>query len=128
MESSLVGRDVEEGRKERRRKRKPCDRKNQPLKVVYISNPMRVQASAAEFRGLVQQLTGQDAPKFPPSASVETPETNVRKIQDDDDDDQQLLLHWAAAIMEDSSDDFLGGSYESLEGIFMRDMVDRLAA
>ncbi|KAG6596170.1 Sigma factor binding protein 1, chloroplastic, partial [Cucurbita argyrosperma subsp. sororia] len=117
MESSLVGREVEEERKERRRNRKPCDRKNQPLKVVYISNPMRVQASAAEFRGLVQELTGQDAPKFPPSASsasVETPETNVRKIQDDDDDDEQLLLHWAA--MEDSSDGFLGGYFHEGHG------------
>lgn len=35
--------------------------KQQPLKVVYISNPMRIETSAAEFRALVQELTGRDA-------------------------------------------------------------------
>ncbi|XP_074564193.1 uncharacterized protein LOC141820722 [Curcuma longa] len=30
----------------------------QPVKVVHISNPMRVTTSAAKFRGLVQRLTG----------------------------------------------------------------------
>ncbi|EES01627.1 hypothetical protein BDA96_03G355500 [Sorghum bicolor] len=32
-----------------------------PIKVVYISNPMRVKTSAAGFRALVQELTGRDA-------------------------------------------------------------------
>ncbi|KAF8716786.1 hypothetical protein HU200_025878 [Digitaria exilis] len=32
-----------------------------PIKVVYISNPMRVETSAAGFRALVQELTGRDA-------------------------------------------------------------------
>ncbi|XP_042466824.1 sigma factor binding protein 1, chloroplastic-like [Zingiber officinale] len=31
------------------------------IKVVYISNPMRVTTSAASFRALVQQLTGPDS-------------------------------------------------------------------
>jgi len=31
------------------------------IKVVYISNPMRVKTSAAGFRALVQELTGRDA-------------------------------------------------------------------
>ncbi|XP_016471588.1 uncharacterized protein LOC107793698 [Nicotiana tabacum] len=35
-----------------------------PVKVVYIANPMKVNTSAAEFRALVQELTGQDA-KYP---------------------------------------------------------------
>ncbi|XP_057549170.1 uncharacterized protein LOC130827459 [Amaranthus tricolor] len=34
---------------------------NKPLKVVHISNPMRYQVTAAEFRALVQGLTGRDA-------------------------------------------------------------------
>lgn len=34
---------------------------NKPLKVVHISNPMKFQATAAEFRALVQGLTGRDA-------------------------------------------------------------------
>lgn len=32
-----------------------------PIKVVYISNPMRVKTNAAGFRALVQELTGRDA-------------------------------------------------------------------
>ncbi|XP_074563958.1 uncharacterized protein LOC141820531 [Curcuma longa] len=35
--------------------------KKKPVKVVYISNPMRVTASAATFRALVQKLTGRDS-------------------------------------------------------------------
>lgn len=32
-----------------------------PIKVLYISNPMRVTTSAAGFRALVQELTGRNA-------------------------------------------------------------------
>ncbi|KAL0453209.1 UNVERIFIED_CONTAM: hypothetical protein Slati_1299000 [Sesamum latifolium] len=32
-----------------------------PLKVVYITNPIKFKTSASEFRALVQELTGQDA-------------------------------------------------------------------
>lgn len=35
--------------------------KKKPIKVVYISNPMKVKVTASEFRALVQELTGQDA-------------------------------------------------------------------
>ncbi|KAM1208758.1 hypothetical protein ACFX2J_014381 [Malus domestica] len=31
------------------------------IKVVYISNPMKVSTSASQFRALVQELTGQDS-------------------------------------------------------------------
>ncbi|KAK9124863.1 hypothetical protein Scep_013709 [Stephania cephalantha] len=36
-------------------------KKKQPVKVVYISNPMMVKTSVSEFRALVQELTGQDS-------------------------------------------------------------------
>ncbi|KAH1257986.1 Sigma factor binding protein 2, chloroplastic [Glycine max] len=36
-----------------------------PVKVVYISNPMKIKTSASEFRALVQELTGQDAESPP---------------------------------------------------------------
>jgi hypothetical protein len=42
--------------------------KNKPIKVVYISNPMKVKTSASEFRALVQELTGQYA-ESPPNPS-----------------------------------------------------------
>ncbi|KAI4381549.1 hypothetical protein MLD38_007613 [Melastoma candidum] len=38
--------------------------RTKPVKVVYISNPMRVSTSASSFRDLVQRLTGQDS-EFP---------------------------------------------------------------
>lgn len=42
-------------------KKSPKSKKKQPLKVVYITNPIKFKASASEFRALVQELTGQDA-------------------------------------------------------------------
>ncbi|KAL8136177.1 hypothetical protein AgCh_010688 [Apium graveolens] len=35
------------------------------VKVVYISNPMKVNTSASQFRALVQQLTGRDSEDVP---------------------------------------------------------------
>ncbi|XP_057947826.1 sigma factor binding protein 1, chloroplastic-like [Malania oleifera] len=46
---------------QQRRATKPPKPKKKPIKVVYISNPRRVETSASEFRALVQELTGQDA-------------------------------------------------------------------
>ncbi|KAK4794183.1 hypothetical protein SAY86_012177 [Trapa natans] len=44
----------------KRRKPKPTPA-GSPIKVVHISNPIRVKATASEFRALVQELTGQDS-------------------------------------------------------------------
>ncbi|XP_073285116.1 uncharacterized protein [Primulina huaijiensis] len=41
--------------------KQPKIRKKQPLKVVYITNPIKFKTSASEFRSLVQELTGQDS-------------------------------------------------------------------
>ena len=35
--------------------------KKKPVRIVQISNPMTVTATASEFKGLVQELTGQDS-------------------------------------------------------------------
>lgn len=35
--------------------------KKKPIKVVYISNPMKVKTSVSQFRALVQGLTGRDS-------------------------------------------------------------------
>ncbi|XP_008786822.1 uncharacterized protein LOC103705024 [Phoenix dactylifera] len=40
---------------------KQAKAKKTPIKVVHISNPRKVKASPAEFRNLVQELTGQDS-------------------------------------------------------------------
>ncbi|KAK7290778.1 hypothetical protein RIF29_05459 [Crotalaria pallida] len=51
------------------KKKNPNNNNNiKPMKVVYISNPMKVKTSASEFRALVQELTGQDA-ESPPDPS-----------------------------------------------------------
>ncbi|KAG2325622.1 hypothetical protein Bca4012_040124 [Brassica carinata] len=66
--------------------------RNKPIKVRYISNPMRVKTCASKFRELVQELTGQDAvdlelePEFSPSAvsdhspSPPTPENRAPRV------------------------------------------------
>ncbi|KAL9237919.1 hypothetical protein vseg_012412 [Gypsophila vaccaria] len=41
---------------------------NKPLKVVYISNPMRFEVNADEFQTKVQELTGRDAVEWPDEA------------------------------------------------------------
>ncbi|CAL0332856.1 unnamed protein product [Lupinus luteus] len=50
------------------KKKKKNHNNNKPMKVVYISNPMKVKTSASEFMALVQELTGQDA-EPPPDPS-----------------------------------------------------------
>ncbi|CAL5193335.1 unnamed protein product [Lathyrus oleraceus] len=47
---------------------KSIKKNNKPIKVVYISNPMKVKTSASEFMALVQELTGQYA-ESPPDPS-----------------------------------------------------------
>ncbi|AEC09941.1 unnamed protein product [Arabidopsis thaliana] len=45
---------------------------HKPIKVRYISNPMRVETCPSKFRELVQELTGQDAADLPPSPTTFT--------------------------------------------------------
>ena len=42
-------------------KKQPKRTTKKPIKVVYISTPMKVKTSASKFRDLVQELTGQDS-------------------------------------------------------------------
>ncbi|KAF8052229.1 hypothetical protein N665_1584s0002 [Sinapis alba] len=82
-----------------------------PIKVRYISNPMRVKTCASKFRELVQELTGQDAvdlelePEFSPSTvsdhspSPPPPENLAPRV-----------------LYEEPFDDLVAGYYESLNG------------
>ncbi|PWA60382.1 hypothetical protein CTI12_AA356140 [Artemisia annua] len=45
----------------RHEKISPKYSKKKPVKVVYISNPMKVKTTPSEFRAVVQQLTGKYA-------------------------------------------------------------------
>ncbi|XWS43045.1 hypothetical protein CRYUN_Cryun16bG0067300 [Craigia yunnanensis] len=59
MEVSISSlQEIKAAKRAKSRKKK---NNNKPIKVVYISNPMKVKTSASEFRALVQELTGQDA-------------------------------------------------------------------
>ncbi|CAF2123606.1 hypothetical protein BRARA_C02105 [Brassica rapa] len=59
-------------RKPPRQKRKTTTTtsNNKPIKVRYISNPMRVETCASKFRELVQELTGQNAADLPPGPTT----------------------------------------------------------
>lgn len=46
---------------QKKAKKNPKSKKKQPLKIVYIANPIKFKTSASEFRALVQGLTGRDA-------------------------------------------------------------------
>ena len=56
------------------RKAKSKNTNNKPIKVVYISNPMKVKTSASKFKALVQELTGQDAELPDPTKFTDTDE------------------------------------------------------
>uniref|UniRef100_A0A1J3FNX2 Sigma factor binding protein 2, chloroplastic n=1 Tax=Noccaea caerulescens TaxID=107243 RepID=A0A1J3FNX2_NOCCA len=56
--------------KPQKQKRKKTTNSNKPIKVRYISNPMRVETCASKFRELVQELTGQDAADLPPEPTT----------------------------------------------------------
>ncbi|KAF3442143.1 hypothetical protein FNV43_RR16059 [Rhamnella rubrinervis] len=116
-------------------------KKKQPVKVVYISNPMKVKASAADFRSLVQQLTGQDA-EFPdptkfPAAAIDVDVgghqvvTESTKMIRDDDDDEAVVDE--VASMETSScheqPDSSGSTslFEPFDDAFMPQMIENLS-
>uniref|UniRef100_A0A7N0UDQ6 VQ domain-containing protein n=1 Tax=Kalanchoe fedtschenkoi TaxID=63787 RepID=A0A7N0UDQ6_KALFE len=42
-------------------KKKQKKRRNDPLKIVYISSPMKVKTCESQFRSLVKELTGKDS-------------------------------------------------------------------
>ncbi|KAL8037029.1 hypothetical protein ABFX02_11G013600 [Erythranthe guttata] len=46
--------------------KKKKKRQPPPLKIVYITNPIKFKTSASQFRALVQELTGQYAADTPP--------------------------------------------------------------
>ncbi|KAA0053883.1 sigma factor binding protein 2 [Cucumis melo var. makuwa] len=116
-------------KKKTTRKRKSCEENKQPLKVVYISNPMRVHTSASEFRALVQELTGRDAEfpdpsKFyPASCEIVMNDLEKKVVADQGEDDEQELL-----IDSSCDDDFWRSSFESLEDILRRDVMENFGA
>ncbi|XP_024003999.1 sigma factor binding protein 2, chloroplastic [Eutrema salsugineum] len=64
--TSLNQRKSSPTRKPPQKQKRKMTTTNKPIKVRYISNPMRVETCASKFRELVQELTGQDAVDLPP--------------------------------------------------------------
>ncbi|CAG7905497.1 hypothetical protein BRARA_D00332 [Brassica rapa] len=85
--------------------------RNKPIKVRYISNPMRVKTCASKFRELVQELTGQDAvdlelePEFSPSA-----------VSDDSSSPRPPENLAPRDLHQEPFDDRVTGYYEPLNG------------
>ncbi|CAK9319610.1 unnamed protein product [Citrullus colocynthis] len=121
--------DAIHGRKPTKKTKQP--NKIKPIKVVYISNPMKVQTSASEFMALVQELTGQNADfpdpsKFPPSAVCGGASSsdllhNTASGGDDDDDGASNLMmnnnNPSLAVELPAEDDFLGSIYNDFEDL-----------
>ena len=77
---------------------KASHKKAKPVKVVYISNPMKIKTSASQFRALVQELTGRDSELPHDPAKFSAGGDRTVKIggdlhHDDDDDDDNNNDH-----------------------------------
>ncbi|KAL4375942.1 hypothetical protein GQ457_02G040310 [Hibiscus cannabinus] len=66
-----------------------------PIKVVYISNPMKVKTSPSEFMALVQKLTGRDAELPDDLTKFTDTEEAVDDVGGDNDDGNQRVLDTA---------------------------------
>lgn len=90
--------------------------KKNAIKVVYISNPMKVNTSASQFRSLVQQLTGQDAAgsiNFTHTHDVgDATKENVNNKIDDDHHHSPALDHEVPKKLEYSSSSHLEQGHE----------------
>ncbi|EOY08946.1 hypothetical protein QUC31_010707 [Theobroma cacao] len=79
MDNSLGSLQHSKAAKKAKSKKKKNN--NKPIKVVYISNPMKVKTSASKFRALVQELTGQDAELPDPTKFTDTDDDDVGSNQ-----------------------------------------------
>ncbi|KAH7511740.1 uncharacterized protein LOC107403959 [Ziziphus jujuba] len=144
------------GMQQRKSSKNGKSKKSKPVRVVYISNPMKVKTSAAEFRALVQELTGQDAEfpdpsklKLPPTAAAaeetEAAEDNenehdhqVLEVGDVVQDSPKMMMMRDIEVVADSSSNELPESsgnstalYEpscsSFEDAFMPQMLESIS-
>ncbi|XP_052173498.1 sigma factor binding protein 1, chloroplastic-like [Diospyros lotus] len=102
-----------------------------PLKVVYISNPIRIRTTASHFKALVQELTGQDAAAVPdPAKSAAAHDmvipAGVKVVTDDDPDHEYEDLEVpimdpdAAADAPEKSD----LCFQPYDDVFMPPLMD----
>ncbi|XAR53569.1 hypothetical protein NMG60_11022179 [Bertholletia excelsa] len=107
-------------------------RKSPPIKVKYISSPMKVTAkNPTEFRAIVQELTGQNADH----ASARTTEIDGTRHDEDANPGQVLLLHHGNTTLSSMATPALTGVENQIvsttfcnvnEASFFRDPSDSL--
>ncbi|KAH1084252.1 hypothetical protein J1N35_024013 [Gossypium stocksii] len=71
-------------------KKSKSKKNNKQIKVVYISNPMKVEISASNFMALVQKLTGQDAAELPEDPTLFTDADESVVVSAKDGGDQRV--------------------------------------
>ncbi|MBA0619427.1 hypothetical protein Godav_028605 [Gossypium davidsonii] len=71
-------------------KKSKSKKNNKQIKVVYISNPMKVEISASNFMALVQKLTGQDAAELPEDPTLFTDANESVVVSAEDGGDQRV--------------------------------------
>ncbi|XP_065857033.1 sigma factor binding protein 1, chloroplastic-like [Euphorbia lathyris] len=91
-----------------------------PLKVVYISNPIKFQISASQFRALVQEFTGQhsDPSKFMSAHVAGDQNVEVAAAAAD--------LNGRQKQQEQISDDLMVES-AGFDDVFTPEMIDNLS-
>ncbi|KAI3994006.1 hypothetical protein MKX01_003019 [Papaver californicum] len=85
-----------------------CKKISKPIKVVYISNPMKVKTCVSEFRSLVQELTGRDSDisslSFDRSRFTDSNEIkNFQTVSHDDHRSENMKVNLARNNTNDSS-------------------------
>lgn len=116
----------------RKSTKKAKSNKKAPVKVVYISNPMKVKTSAAEFRALVQELTGQyaefpDPSKFP-AAAVDDSDVDADYQHPDDSDPKMKMRDDGVADAVDSSSSSIDVQLESSGSTALYDPMIRTSS
>ncbi|XP_059668314.1 sigma factor binding protein 2, chloroplastic-like [Cornus florida] len=96
--------------------------KKKPVKVVYISNPMKVKTSASEFRALVQELTGQNADKPDPSRYVAIDDVADHQTVTDDEAIQVPTVDPGSNELPNRSD----LPFEPYDDVFTPQMLENL--
>ncbi|KAJ9184990.1 hypothetical protein P3X46_004672 [Hevea brasiliensis] len=87
---------------ERKATKKSKTNNKKPMKVVYISNPMKFKTPACNFRALVQELTGQYAELPDPSRFMDS-DNDVGGGGGDKDrgGNNHMVQHDASKIVDD---------------------------
>nr|XP_043611055.1 uncharacterized protein LOC122582694 [Erigeron canadensis] len=66
--------------------------KRKPVKVVYISNPMKIKATPSEFRAIVQQLTGRYAASPPSPDDHDVAASGIIDVKDNSQEEENQQL------------------------------------